>query len=185
MKTNLLGILGAAALIASSAMPASALVIVLGTGIAGETLAVPSNQSVAGGGSYLIDYTFTLSGSAAITDATFSLTSSNTPLPSANSFKLYSGSVGSGTYITDGDIVSVAVFPKVLIEGISSETLAAGNYFFESKGVYTPTAGTISVGGSVTLSAVPEVSTWAMMFLGFAALGFAGFRSRRSVDLSA
>jgi hypothetical protein len=29
------------------------------------------------------------------------------------------------------------------------------------------------------LSAVPEVSTWAMMLIGFAGLGFASYRSRQ------
>ncbi len=38
--------------------------------------------------------------------------------------------------------------------------------------------------GSVTVNVsagVPEPSTWAMMLLGFAGLGFAGYRSRKSV----
>ncbi len=39
---------------------------------------------------------------------------------------------------------------------------------------------------SFTLTAVPEASTWAMMLLGFAGLGFAGYRaSRRVVALAA
>ena len=33
---------------------------------------------------------------------------------------------------------------------------------------------------SVTSTAIPEASTWAMMVLGFAGLGFAGFRARRT-----
>ena len=33
--------------------------------------------------------------------------------------------------------------------------------------------------GTVALSSVPEPSTWAMMLLGFAGLGFAGFRTRK------
>jgi hypothetical protein len=31
----------------------------------------------------------------------------------------------------------------------------------------------------VSLSSVPEPSTWAMMFIGFAGLGYAGLRNRR------
>jgi hypothetical protein len=34
-------------------------------------------------------------------------------------------------------------------------------------------------GGGLTLTAVPEPSTWAMMALGFAGLGFAGYRTSR------
>jgi hypothetical protein len=41
---------------------------------------------------------------------------------------------------------------------------------------------TFSVGNPV--SAVPEPSTWAMMLLGFAGLGFAFRRSRRKVSFA-
>jgi hypothetical protein len=33
-------------------------------------------------------------------------------------------------------------------------------------------------GGTLTVSSVPEISTWAMMLAGFAALGFVGYRRR-------
>jgi hypothetical protein len=36
-----------------------------------------------------------------------------------------------------------------------------------------------SVVFDVSLSTVPEASTWAMMLVGFAGLGFAGFRASR------
>jgi PEP-CTERM motif len=38
---------------------------------------------------------------------------------------------------------------------------------------------------SITGSPVPEPSTWAMMMLGFASLGYAGFRSARARRLGA
>ena len=39
----------------------------------------------------------------------------------------------------------------------------------------------VNSGGSITAvpSAVPEPSTWAMMLLGFAGLGYAGYRASR------
>ena len=37
-----------------------------------------------------------------------------------------------------------------------------------------------SFGGNASASAVPEPSTWAMMLLGFAGLGYAGLRSRKA-----
>ena len=40
----------------------------------------------------------------------------------------------------------------------------------------------ISVSGATT--SVPELSTWVMMALGFAGLGFAGYRGRRTVQLA-
>ena len=33
---------------------------------------------------------------------------------------------------------------------------------------------------TATASSVPEASTWAMLLLGFAGLGFAGYRARRA-----
>jgi hypothetical protein len=38
--------------------------------------------------------------------------------------------------------------------------------------------------GSVTPTAAPEPSTWAMMLLGFAGLGFAGYRSRKAASIA-
>ena len=43
---------------------------------------------------------------------------------------------------------------------------------------------TSGVVGTLTVTAVPELSTWAMLLLGFAGLGFAGYRgSRKTVAL--
>jgi hypothetical protein len=48
-------------------------------------------------------------------------------------------------------------------------------------GVYQAT----NVAATVTISSIPEPSTWAMMGLGFAGLAFAGFRTRRSAVAAA
>jgi hypothetical protein len=39
--------------------------------------------------------------------------------------------------------------------------------------------------GQLVVSIVPEPSTWAMMLLGFAGLGFAGYRVRRTAQIAA
>jgi hypothetical protein len=41
-----------------------------------------------------------------------------------------------------------------------------------------------SIYGSAAISGVPEPSTWAMMFLGFAALGFAGYRQSKQTSIA-
>ena len=54
---------------------------------------------------------------------------------------------------------------------------AGSNYSLYS---YDPNSGYAPDAGSVTVSGVPEPSTWVMMGLGFAGLAFAGFRARRT-----
>jgi len=54
------------------------------------------------------------------------------------------------------------------------DTLAPGDYEVLVTG--TSNTNALGVGGSVITSGVPEPSTWAMMVLGFAGLGYAAFR---------
>ncbi|CUT11391.1 hypothetical protein BF49_2471 [Bradyrhizobium sp.] len=56
-----------------------------------------------------------------------------------------------------------------------SETLS---FFSNNEGAYG------GVVGGVTISAVPEPSTWAMMLLGFAGIGFVTYRRRASAVLT-
>jgi hypothetical protein len=37
----------------------------------------------------------------------------------------------------------------------------------------------VTYSGTVTVGSVPETSTWAMMVIGFAGLGYAGYRASR------
>jgi hypothetical protein len=79
-------------------------------------------------------------------------------------------------------------FAFVSTEGISFET-AAGQSFniFSFDGQMTPPTGNaygefaspsgFAGVGTFTLTAVPESSTWAMMVIGFAGLGIAGYRA--------
>jgi len=58
-----------------------------------------------------------------------------------------------------------------------SATLNAGLYYLQIEGVAGGTAG---YGGTLSVAAVPEPSTWAMMLLGFAGLGFMAYRRRNT-----
>ena len=49
--------------------------------------------------------------------------------------------------------------------------------YYATAFVDLPTGGGIQIGAT---SAVPEPSTWAMMFMGFAGLGFIGCRARKT-----
>lgn len=61
--------------------------------------------------------------------------------------------------------------------GLSGLTLNSGQYTLNIMGTNTDT-GVLS--GTVTIAAVPEPATWGMMLLGFAGIGFAMRRHRRS-----
>jgi len=50
--------------------------------------------------------------------------------------------------------------------------------------ILSPNGNTGNVGGSTLVAGVPEPSTWAMMLLGFAGLGFAFRQSRRKVSFA-
>ena len=58
------------------------------------------------------------------------------------------------------------------------DTIGPGNYEVFVTG--TDHIAHLGVGGTVTTSGVPEPSTWAMMALGFAGLGYAAFRQRKT-----
>jgi hypothetical protein len=46
-------------------------------------------------------------------------------------------------------------------------------------------SGAFAIGGGTAGSVVPEPSTWGMMLLGFAGLGFVGFRASRRTAAAA
>jgi PEP-CTERM motif len=88
-----------------------------------------------------------------------------------------------GAILTDPVSAKISVPPGfVQTASFSSATLTTGSYFIELMGtVGAPdhTAFVPSVNLTV-LSTVPEPSTWAMLMLGFAGLGYAAFRRSRS-----
>jgi hypothetical protein len=61
--------------------------------------------------------------------------------------------------------ISDSITPGTLYNGVSTTlNVAIGDSFTTGKG------------GTLTVAAVPEASTWAMLLSGFAALGFVGYR---------
>ena len=58
----------------------------------------------------------------------------------------------------------------------TTRTLPAGQYTLNIVGT---NSGAGSLGGSITINAVPEPATWALMLLGFAGMGFALRRGRQ------
>jgi hypothetical protein len=96
------------------------------------------------------------------------------------------GYVLSGTGSFDGWVFTD--YTKSDITGVSLAStnlpgFTAADLSFNSSNVYANTLGLGSWGRgtfvSINVSTVPEASTWAMMILGFAGLGFAGYRTSR------
>jgi type VI secretion system secreted protein VgrG len=82
-----------------------------------------------------------------------------------------SATLGTGTAFA-GTILATA-----------SVTLNTGATIFDGRAIALN--GAVTLDGN-TVTAVPEPSTWAMMLLGFAGVGFAGaYRSRQSVSMAA
>lgn len=62
--------------------------------------------------------------------------------------------------------------------GLDDTLIAAGNYTLFVNGKNTKTG---SLGGTITIAAVPEPATWSMMIIGFGAVGFSLRRKRKTV----
>ena len=104
---------------------------------------------------------------------------------------------GTSTFQGAENEVFTNGFAFVGLSGISFETTAGQSVnIFSFFGQGTPPTGnaygelTSSPGGfgvgTFTLTAVPEASTWAMMLIGFAGLGIAGYRAtRKGADATA
>ena len=113
---------------------------------------------------------------------------------SAITFALYKGAtVGSGTFVSDplnpiscfgaGASSCSHDFTSEYSLGLGGDTgwlLTAGNYYVQA----TVTATTIhdGISGNVNLQAIPEISTWAMLGIGFAGIGLVGMTKRRKTS---
>jgi hypothetical protein len=130
-------------------------------------ISVPSATPTVETGSFTNYYTFTLT-----TGVEVSALDTITPLPSSayksGVFDLYSGTPTTGTLVSS---TSISGSPP---SGTLTDVLGAGTYYYE---VAVSAKGELV--NVLAVSAIPELQTWAMLGLGFAALGFVGFAKRR------
>jgi hypothetical protein len=123
----------------------------------------------------------------------------------AGEFILYAGTHGPSNFGTgdltfassgSGDLVTLGFntigVPQLYVSGSAlSDSATYDNATFASlgirPGVYVWTWGSGADADSFTLRVVaaPESSTWAMMLLGFAGLGYAGYRQRQKLSRAA
>jgi PEP-CTERM motif len=106
-------------------------------------------------------------------------------------------SVGNGDFVGVFAVNPFALSPVILLpQKYASGTPLKGSSVFEGQsleslgltvGEYTYTWGVGEHADSLTIKVgdVPEPSTWAMMLLGFAGLGFAGYRKAKQATVTA
>src|SRR3984885_7209912 len=106
-------------------------------------------------------------------------------------------SVGNGDFVGVFAVNPFALSPVILLpQKYVSETPLTGSSVFENQsleslglnvGEYTYTWGVGGHADSLTIRVgdVPEPSTWAMMLLGFAGLGFAGYQKAKQATVTA
>jgi hypothetical protein len=118
-------------------------------------------------------FSLTKSGVATALSATIAVLRPTSYTPGL--LELFSGSPFTGTLLDSAPLT----FSGAAYNASFSDTLGAGTYYAEITGnVNVPLLG---VGGTVTtLAAVPELSTWAMLGIGFAGIGLAGLTRRRT-----
>jgi hypothetical protein len=133
--------------------------------------------TVSGTGNFAKDMTFSLDPTDGVWDVAISLTlatvgSQTSHVPSSESLALYEGAVGSGTLVEKVSFTGNTLDLEV-------DNLAAGDYYFAYAGT---ASGLVSYGASVMAvdpAAAPEASTWTMLGLGFAGVGFVAVRRRK------
>jgi hypothetical protein len=168
MKRKIFGLVAATALVLGGASPASADVTYTFTGNFQNGNLFPPNAS------------FSVTTANFITsDETFTVAQSN--LSCGDNFVQCTG-ISFLTHFTPGQDVVAINFNT----GTASET----EYYdfaptaFTTAGVVSQDAGTFGNNGTL-ITAVPEPSTWAMLLLGFAGLGFMAYRRKAKPALMA
>ncbi|AUC93544.1 hypothetical protein CWS35_03820 [Bradyrhizobium sp. SK17] len=149
----------------------------------------PSTLTLPGGSAQFFNY-FTVSASG--NQITFTYLSDTTWSPSGTSYNSNGVVIDNGALLTAGAglpaFTSVTLDPSSILTG---STFNASDVTFDSTHIGTAWANlTFNTGDTVildvnsTVSSVPEPSTWAMMIIGFAALGFVAYRRRDSSALA-
>jgi len=155
-----------------------------------SSISLPSTKTPGSGGSFTYYYEFTIPKSEYIS-ASMSISGPTIDQISTGSFVLadWTSTVAgapTGPTIEQSPISAPAAGGQGAFLGIASlmgDLEPAGNYYVEISGVSGGGSLRLAVDGNVTATA-PEPATWALMALGFAGLGFAGYRKRRTDRLA-
>jgi hypothetical protein len=129
---------------------------------------IPAGTFMQGTNTY--DFTFTTVGSIYDTLMQMQATDVKTGIPSTLSFTLFKGLPGSGVFVANSG--GTPTTPTLLI-------VEAGTYYWEVNTTNAPRE--LTTGGLTLLSSIPEPAGWALMLLGFGALGVVARDRRRAI----
>jgi hypothetical protein len=135
-----------------------------------------------GPGAFTQDFTLRVAGNGEIDG---SITVSGRHQPVGGTFDLYVGSVSLANLLVSSTYAGSATAGLASWSYLSA--VKGVNYIAEFKGAV---GAEVSSGASFSLTppvvaGVPELSTWAMLGLGFASLGFVGARKRKTARIAA
>ena len=89
-----------------------------------------------------------------------------------------------GEFLIRDEVISYSLILPVPLNGLDLSTVNFGGAAAAGSGVFFPYVQGATAGDwNLTLynsTAIPEPATWAMLMLGFAGLGFAGYRASRN-----
>lgn len=151
----------------------------LGTLPAGSTDdVVPFTDIIAKGATTFSDsWTFTVASEEEIV-ATISAQVVGTQAGASGTFEL----IGPTGVVLISDSITSAM--QFFGAGLGEIELTPGTYTLDYVGTLTAQSGPTTLAGAITVSAVPEISTWLMLLAGFAGLGFLAYR-RSSNEMAA
>lgn len=180
MRKLLLGLVGATALAFGSASNATVTIdstsMVTAENDAGLTFAIGyTDVSSSSPFSEFITWTETLAGTYGITLSTTADGGVNGPTDVDFTKVFLSGGSIVGELLLNPDVDNTDQNEDYFLSGLF---LDAGTYTLRIEGTRGETAG---FGGNIAFTAIPEPGTWAMMLLGFGAIGFAMRRRRQPV----
>jgi len=118
--------------------------------------------------------TFDLLVNDVTTALSVTIAASMSTMYSPGTLTLYEGSPFTGTVVMS----EALTYNGSAYTASFTDKLNSGDYYYVVTG--TNNVNLLGVGTSVITSSVPEPSTWAMMALGFAGLGYAAFRQRKT-----
>jgi hypothetical protein len=172
----------AAALLASAAVPASAATVVVENvgSILNQSVALPAEATPGMGQSFAQFFEFSLPTTESVTASVSDSGIGSLAVVGGVLNLNFHTTTGVGPlFIPAGALIESSPFVNTAggqEATVGPEILNAGNYFVDVTGTSGSSPIHLAIDGTVTALATPELSTWAMIGLGFAALGFAGYR---------